>query len=112
MSGIAYNPFRRLVPKGGDRTVNRSNYIVTTMKVDIIRIGNSRGIRIPKALLEQCGLDKEGDLEVRDGALVLSNPAKPRQGWEAAFAAGEGKRKDISSDGYVPTAFDEEEWEW
>jgi antitoxin MazE len=91
----------------------RSNYIVDTMKADIIRIGNSRGIRIPKALLEQCGLDKEVELEVKDGALVLSNPSKPRQGWETAFApAGRKPGKEVPLDRETPTAFDLEEWEW
>ena len=26
------------------------------MRVEIIRIGNSKGLRIPKAVLEQCGI--------------------------------------------------------
>lgn len=89
------------------------NYIVSTMKAEIIRIGNSRGIRIPKALLEQCGFDKDVELEVKDGALILSNPSKRRQGWDAAFAAGSRKPgKDIPLDRETSTTFDREEWEW
>jgi antitoxin MazE len=82
------------------------------MKASIVRIGNSRGVRIPKALLEQCGLKNEVELEVKDGALVLRNPSKPRQGWEAAFAAAVGQGKDVPLDAHVATAFDESEWEW
>jgi len=42
------------------------------MKTSIIKIGNSRGIRIPKALLEQLSLDKDVDLEVKDGSIILT----------------------------------------
>ncbi|MBP9738587.1 AbrB/MazE/SpoVT family DNA-binding domain-containing protein [Candidatus Saccharibacteria bacterium] len=45
------------------------------MKASIIKIGNSKGIRIPKALLEQIGLDKDVELKVKDGAIMIS-PAK------------------------------------
>jgi antitoxin MazE len=83
------------------------------MKAAIIRIGNSRGVRIPKALLEQCGLSDEVELSVRDGALVISNPTKPRQGWDAAFAAASAKQsQDVPLDLETPTTFDLEEWDW
>lgn len=55
------------------------------MKTNVIRIGNSRGIRIPKTLLEQCHLRNEVELEVRDDHLVVRPAAKPRSGWEDAF---------------------------
>ncbi len=82
------------------------------MKVDIIRIGNSRGIRIPKAVFEQCGFSDAVELEVQGTDLVLHHPRKARQGWEDAFAADSKKGKDIQLDGEVPTTFDQEEWEW
>ena len=55
------------------------------MKARIIRIGNSRGLRIPKLLLEQYGLEGEVELTGVDGALVIRPLAKPRAGWAAAF---------------------------
>jgi antitoxin MazE len=82
------------------------------MKAEIIRIGNSRGIRIPKILLEQCGLENEVELEVKDKTLIVSSPSKPRQGWNEAFAAGTGQGRDIPLDPHVGTAWDESEWEW
>lgn len=90
----------------------RSNYIVSTMKLDIIRIGNSRGVRIPKAVFEQCGFSDAVELEVRGTDLILHNPHKPRQGWEEAFAAASKQGKDIPLAPPVPTKFDLEEWEW
>jgi antitoxin MazE len=56
------------------------------MTTRLIPIGNSRGIRIPKAIVEQCGLGEEIELEVRRDELVLRSPRAPRRGWDAAFA--------------------------
>ena len=55
---------------------NRSNYNVITMKAKIIRIGNSRGVRIPKALLEEAKLTEEAEITLEKGALVI-RPIKP-----------------------------------
>ncbi|MDE3060748.1 MAG: AbrB/MazE/SpoVT family DNA-binding domain-containing protein [Pseudomonadota bacterium] len=54
------------------------------MKTEIIRIGNSRGIRIPKAILEECGFNGTVNLEVKNGKLIVSKGRKPREGWEEA----------------------------
>jgi antitoxin MazE len=55
------------------------------MKTRIVRIGNSRGIRIPKALLELAGLSGEVEISVQDHSLVIRSARKPRAGWEKAF---------------------------
>ena len=55
------------------------------MKTRIVRIGNSRGIRIPKALLEQCRLGSTVELEVQDGQLVVRSIERPRLGWAKSF---------------------------
>ena len=41
------------------------------MKVKIVKIGNSKGIRIPKVLLRQTGIDDEVNLEVKDDQISL-----------------------------------------
>lgn len=82
------------------------------MKIEIVRIGNSRGIRIPKSLLEQCEFGEEVEVEVQGKNLVLSDPRRPRQGWDQAFAAGAGQGKDVPLDAHSATKWDEEEWEW
>ena len=56
------------------------------MDIDIIRIGNSQGIRIPKAMLQQCGLVDKAELTVEDGRIVLQRPRQVRAGWKEAFA--------------------------
>lgn len=82
------------------------------MKTKIVRIGNSKGIRLPKPLLEQVGLVDEVDLEVRDGELVISPTAPVRAGWrEAAISLAE-REEDQLLDPATPTRFDAEEWEW
>lgn len=54
----------------------------------IIQIGNSRGVRIPKALLEQAGITDEVSMEARDGEIVLRvRKAHPRDGWREAARA-------------------------
>ncbi len=51
----------------------------------IRRIGNSRGIVIPKPLLAQIGLEDWAEMTIERDALVLRRPAKAaRAGWAAA----------------------------
>lgn len=57
------------------------------MLVTLIRIGNSKGVRLPKAVIEQAGLKDEIDLEVKDGKVILSSARPARAGWEIAAKA-------------------------
>lgn len=82
------------------------------MKARIVRIGNSRGIRIPKPLLEQAGLGEEVELTVEDSRIVIAPATRPRQGWAEAFAAMHAAGEDALLDEPTPTRFDDEEWEW
>jgi antitoxin MazE len=57
------------------------------MTVKLVQIGNSKGVRIPKALLEQAGLEGEVDLRL-DGRQIVIGPKverEPRAGWVEAF---------------------------
>lgn len=56
------------------------------MKTSLIAIGNSRGIRIPKTLIEQCGLQNEVELDVRNNAIIIHSLKPARLGWDKAFA--------------------------
>lgn len=84
------------------------------MKATITRIGNSRGIRIPKPLLEQSGLDGEVELEAQDGQIIIRPRRKPREGWDEAFQhmAERGDDRLLDGDAPVPNKWDETEWEW
>jgi antitoxin MazE len=85
------------------------------MTAKLIAIGNSRGIRLPKSVIEQCGLGDEIELEVRDGCLILRSSKAPRAGWEEAFermhAAAHDRLLDVEAVSQ-PSEWDESEWKW
>lgn len=83
------------------------------MKAAVIQIGNSRGIRIPKPVLQQCGFGDEVELEVFERRLVVSAAGRPREGWGELFEAmaryGDDRPLDVLS---PANSWDREEWEW
>ena len=84
------------------------------MKTTIVRIGNSRGIRIPKPVLEQCELQDEVDMEVRGRELVIRSAHLVRNGWEEAFLKMADRRDDALIDRVVEpsTEWADKDWEW
>jgi antitoxin MazE len=84
------------------------------MLTKIVPIGNSRGIRIPKAMLEHGGFGEEVELQARNGALILRPINVPRAGWAAAFRGMAAAKDDVLVHADAPTAtqFDAEEWKW
>jgi antitoxin MazE len=82
------------------------------MKTRLVRIGNSRGLRIPKPLIEEAGLKDEVEITLRDGALVITSAEHPRAAWEGAVDLLLERREDYVIGEAAPTRFDEEEWEW
>ena len=83
------------------------------MKTELVRIGNSRGIRIPKPLIEQCRLGDRVDLRIEDDRLVISSDRAPRQGWDEAFrAVGPAGDDQLLLESLPPNEFDRKEWKW
>ncbi len=85
------------------------------MKINIVQVGNSRGIRLPKALLQESGLDKltEVDIKVKDEKLIITRLKTPRKGWQEAFRKmAMAKDDQLLDKDELGTAWDEEEWEW
>ena len=83
------------------------------MKVELVQIGNSRGIRIPKPLIEQCGLGDKVELRIQNDCLVISPDRKARQGWEKTFrAAGPAIHDELLLEAAKPSKFDRKEWQW
>ena len=85
------------------------------MKTKLIRIGNSKGIRIPKTIIEQSELTDEVELIVRDHEILLRSVSGPRQGWEKAFRAMADNNDDelLDFDSSAPDSdWDESEWTW
>ncbi len=62
------------------------------MEARIIQIGNSRGIRIPKTMLEQAGMTDRVELSAEGNCIMITaGNALPRSDWNAKFAAAGGK---------------------
>lgn len=84
------------------------------MRTNFVRIGNSRGVRIPKAILDQCKLVGAVELEAEPGRLIIRPVPAPRQGWQDAFQrmAEQGDDALLDPEGASRTIWDETEWEW
>jgi antitoxin MazE len=82
------------------------------MKASLVQIGNSRGVRIPKAFLEQAGLRDEIEIEVRGSQVVIRPVSHPRAGWDESFAAMALCGDDVLLDPSGPSKWDESEWVW
>jgi antitoxin MazE len=84
----------------------------TAVRTRIVKIGNSQGIRIPKPLLEQSGIDTEVEIEVQDNYLIIRAAPRSRLGWDEAFAAMAERHDDVLLDDVKTTEWDSVEWEW
>ena len=64
------------------------------MHTMLVKIGNSRGVRLPKGVIEQVGLKRDLDIEIADGAVII-RPAKTiRAGWSEAARSCHSNRDD------------------
>lgn len=85
------------------------------MKTKVIKIGNSRGIRIPKSLIHESGLKNEVEIEVSDGQIIIKPISANRESWDTAFKKMTNYKDDILLDSESissKTKWDQEEWEW
>jgi len=84
------------------------------IKTHIVKIGNSRGIRIPKVLIDQAKLGDEIEMEVQGDKLVIHSLRNPRQGWDERFVemACLGEDKLLDSEAANLSSWDKDEWEW
>jgi antitoxin MazE len=82
------------------------------MRLELTRIGNSRGIRIPKPLIAQCGLGDVVEVRVTPEGLVIAPHRAPRHGWKQAFAGSTAVEQGMLLDSADPNAFDSKEWKW
>ena len=82
------------------------------MKAKLVPIGNSKGIRIPKAILEQCGLKSEVELDVRGGSIVVRPVEDIRQGWKEAFQKMHENGDDAFLNQFFQTQWDKKNWKW
>lgn len=80
------------------------------MLVQLVSIGNSKGVRIPAALLRQYGLSDTVELVPgKDAITIRQAQVNPRQGWEQAFVDMHACGDDQL---LIDEALDQEDWEW
>lgn len=66
---------------------------MTTLRSKLTTSGNSRAVRLPKALLELSNLSDVVELEASNGQIIIRSAHNPREGWEEAI------RRDIELNG-------------
>ena len=72
------------------------------MKISLVRIGNSQGIRIPSSVIKQCGFEQDLDLTVKNKSMIVTALETVRGGWE-----------ELSEVENTQQPFDEKgDWEW
>ena len=84
------------------------------MKTSIVRIGNSKGIRLPKSVLEQCQLKDTVEIEVTGNVLTVRPLHEPRTGWSEAFSRMSQHKDDklLDEDTTQASEWDRSEWRW
>lgn len=84
------------------------------MRVRVVKIGNSQGIRIPKPVLEQTGIIEDVELEVEKDQIIIRPVSNPRVDWDIAFKKMSEKNDDVLIHGTenISHSWDEEEWHW
>jgi len=80
------------------------------MRAKLVKIGNSRGIRLPKAVIEEAQLGDEVELTIRKGEIVIARVRAVREGW--AEDARHMKAHEKPLEPPPPTHFQLYEHEW
>ncbi|WP_020536101.1 AbrB/MazE/SpoVT family DNA-binding domain-containing protein [Lewinella cohaerens] len=76
------------------------------MNIPIVKIGNSRGIRIPKKVLDRYHLGENVEMEFKDDCIVLKPSPDVRVGWGDAFMEMAAQEDDQL---VMPDVFPEDE---
>ncbi len=83
------------------------------MKTKVVQIGNSKGIRIPKKVLEELGGAEEVYMEANGGKIIISPVKEVRSDWASKFKKMATNKDDLLiDDSPNQTSWDEKEWEW
>jgi antitoxin MazE len=80
------------------------------MEISVIKIGNSKGIRLSKTLIDRYNIKDTVDLIMDKGQIILKPVSKPRKEWEKAF---EKMAKNEDDNLLIDDVFDDEnpgEW--
>ncbi len=78
------------------------------MRINLVKIGNSKGIIIPAAILASCGLKDAVDLQIKGKKLVIDALKQTRSGWFEGYQA-ENNEAVLDS---IPLDEGDDEWVW
>lgn len=79
------------------------------MKASIVQIGNSKGLRLSKSILERYNIRDQVELILEKSRIILKPVEKPRKGWDNAFKkmSDSGDDKLLIGDVFEEESFDE-----
>ena len=79
------------------------------MDISVISIGNSKGIRLTKTLIEKYNIKDTMELVLEKSYIILKPKSSPRKGWEKSFKKmhENGDDKLLMSDVFEDENFDE-----
>ncbi len=80
------------------------------METQIIKIGNSKGLRLSKSILEKYNISDRVEIILEKGRIILKPIHTPRKNWEVAFKKMhlENEDKLLTDDIFKEESF--EEW--
>ena len=80
------------------------------MKSNLIKIGNSKGVRITSNIIKECELGNEIEIKVVDKKIIIEAIKEPRSNWDTSFEKMHKNNEDIliseSSNDF------DKDWEW
>jgi len=76
--------------------------------IPLRKIGNSKGIILPAALIAACGLEAEVDLRLEGKSIVIEPAGKPRSSWFDSYVA----ERDMDAWNELPLDEGTDEWDW
>ena len=78
-----------------------------SIQVSIVQVGNSKGIRLSKTLLDKYQITNKVELVLENDYIVLKPVTEPRKNWENAFAE---MHKNGDDKLLIDSVFDDEKW--
>lgn len=85
------------------------------MKVNVIKIGNSMGIRLPRLIVRTLGVNSQLELTIANEKIILVPLKKVRKDWESAFKKMNEDKEDKDNElimSFPETEWDKTEWTW
>lgn len=82
--------------------------------MSLVKMGSSRGVRLPRLFLEQAELDEEVEMEVQEDQVIIRLVPRPRRHWEKDLdgMTARGDDRLLDPKAVSLTAWDEEKWVW